>query len=223
MRHRLAVMTVFVCVALCLTGSTSSAQFPRRGGVGQGIGSDPDYWVGLEYGYQGGMTVFDGATESEWDFGYTSQIRATFAKTIARGVAVGIAAAFSQPSLTYYPGFSGSGCDPTFGCTAKADVTQYLVFLQGGTGLGLHLVYTIDAGITQIGNFRDEFGDPLPPTSTANDFSFGLGGGAGYGINKTMDAYIAENADLVLHSQGGTVQQNAPHIFTLRLGFRAGF
>lgn len=223
MRHRIAVTTLLTFIALGAGASTSAAQFPRRGGIGQGAGSDPDYWVGLEYGYQSGMTIVDGPTGSEWDFGYTSQIRATFAKTIARGVAVGVAAAFSQPSLIYFPGFSGFGCDPTFGCTAKADVTQYLVFLQGGTGLGLHFVYSADAGITQIGNFRDEFGDQLPPTTTSNDFSFGLGGGVGYGINRTMDAYIAENADLVLHSQGGSVQQQAPHMFTLRLGFRAGF
>jgi len=219
MRYGTAVTTFCACVALCAT--TGAAQFPRRAT----IGSDPDYWVGLDYGYQGGMTVFD-ATGSEWAIGYTSQIRATVAKTVAPQITVGVAAGFSTPTLSYYPGSAGAGnsftC--TLTCTAKADVTQWLAFLHYGSGLGFHGVYNLEAGITQFGNFREEStGDALPPRSSSNDFTFGLGGGAGYGFSRTMDGYIAENFDLVMHSQGSNVNQDAPRFFTFRIGFRAGF
>jgi hypothetical protein len=221
MRYGIAVTTVLACVALGAT--TSAAQFPR-GGRGGGLGSDPDYWVGLDYGYQGGMTVFD-ASGSEWAIGYTSQLRATIAKTIAREISVGFAAGFSTPTLNYYPGANGSTFSCPFQCTAKADVTQWLAFLHSGSGLGFHPVYSIEAGITQFGNFREEStGDALPPTSSSNDFTFGLGGGAGYGFTRTIDGFIAENFDLVMHSQGNNVGDgNAPRFFTFRVGVRAGF
>jgi len=221
MRNGIGVTTLVACVALGAT--TSAAQFPR-GGIGSGLGSDPDYWVGLDYGYQGGMTVFD-RTGAEWQIGYTSQLRATFAKTVAHEVSIGVAAGFSTPTLNYYPGTDGSTFSCTAGCTAKANVTQWLAFLHSGSGIGFHPVYSLEAGITQFGDFREEStGDVLQPTSSSNDFTFGLGGGAGYGFTRTIDAYIAENFDLVLHSQGANVGgQEAPRFFTFRVGFRAGF
>jgi hypothetical protein len=221
MRLGIAVTTLCSCVALGAT--TSAAQFPRGPGRGQGSGSDPDYWVGLEYGYQGGMTVLD-ASGAEWQIGYTSQLRATAEKTVARGISVGVAAGFSTPTLNYFPGADGSSFSCEFQCTAKADVTQWLVFVHSGSGVGFHGVYNLEAGITQFGNFREQFtNDQLPPTNAVNDFSFGLGGGAGYGFSRTMEAYIAENFDIVLHSQGDNVGGDAPRFFTFRIGFRAGF
>ncbi len=221
MRYGIAITTFCGCAALC--AATGAAQFPHRGSGG--IASDPDYWVGLEYGYQGGMTVND-ASGAQWQIGYTSQLRATVAKTIAHQVSIGVAAAFSTPTLNYLPGIDGTGNSFTcnVGCTAKVDVTQWLAFLHYGSGLGFHGVYNLEAGITQFGNFREEStGDALPPSSSANDFSFGLGGGAGYGFTPTIDGYIAENFDLVLHSQGANVTDDAPRFFTFRVGFRAGF
>ena len=221
MRYGIAVTTLFLCVALGAT--TSEAQFPR-GGRGGGLGSDPDYWVGLDYGYQGGMTVFD-ATGAEWQIGYTSQLRASFAKTVAHEVSIGVSAGFSTPTLNYYTGNNGGTFSCPFECTAKADVTQWMAFLHSGSGIGFHPVYSLEAGITQFGNFRETLtGDALPPTSSSNDFSFGLGGGAGYGFSRTMDGYIAENFDFVLHSQGNNVGGgDAPRFLTFRIGFRAGF
>jgi hypothetical protein len=223
MRYRIAIATLGACVALAAGASTSAAQFPRRGSGG--IGSDPNYWVGLEYGYQGGMTVND-ATGAEWELGYTSQLRATVAKTIQHEFSIGVAAAFSTPTLTYFPGVDGVGNSFTcsFSCTAKADVTQWLAFLHYGSGLGLHGVGSLEAGITQFGNFRElSTGDALPPTSSANDFTFGLGGGVGYGFTPTIDGYIAENYDIVMHSEGSNVTGDAPRFFTFRVGLRAGF
>jgi hypothetical protein len=128
--------------------------------------------------------------------------------------------------LNYIPGSAGIGnsFDCFDGCTAKADVTQWLAFLHYGSGLGFHGVYNLEAGITQFGNFREaSTGDALPGGSSSNDFSFGLGGGAGYGFTPTMDGYVAENFDLVLHPQGANVTGDAPRFFTFRIGFRAGF
>ena len=63
---------------------------------------------------------------SQWDFGYTTALTATFEKTLAAGAAVGIEATFANPKLNYNPIGTFTTC-PT-GCTATADVTQYMGF-----------------------------------------------------------------------------------------------
>ena len=66
------------------------AQFPRsRNGY-----TGPQYWVGLSYGFVDATTIFDGNTGTEWRFGYAPQIRATFAKTLQRGITAGISAGY---------------------------------------------------------------------------------------------------------------------------------
>ena len=188
--------------------------------------SDPDYWVGLSLGYVEGITTTDDASGSTWQFGYTSQIRATFEKTLQRGTTVGIAAGFSNAPLTYTSGFAfGNGCGQ---CQATANVTQYTIFINGG-GLGsyggFHGLYTLETGVTQFSNFQEKAtGFALEPTSGSYDATFGLGGGVGYSLSPTADLYVGEMVDFVLHHQSSAVAaQSAPRFFTLRAGFRVGF
>src|SRR4051812_49955658 len=88
---------------LLFVAATAAAQGPRipRGGTGE-----PGYWVGLSYGYLDGTSMNDDATNSRWAFGYSSQIRATFEKTIQRGVAGwgwggGVGAPPGHPKVTH--------------------------------------------------------------------------------------------------------------------------
>ncbi len=196
--------------------ATAAAQGPRipRGGTGE-----PGYWVGLSYGYLDGTSMNDDATNSRWAFGYSSQIRATFEKTIQRGVAVGVSAGFATAPMTYQ-GFT-SAC--LGGCAATADITQWLAFVHAGSGLGFHGMYNLEAGLTQFGNFRDKATGTDLASGSSNDFTFGLGGGLGYGVTPITDVYVGEQWDIILHSQGSTTNTDAPRQLTFRIGFRVGF
>ena len=215
-----------LCAALIVLpvfARTADAQMPPPR---TSYGGEPDYWVGLSLGYLEGMSVNDGTTGSTWQFGYTSQIRATFEKTIQRGVTVGVGAGFSTAPLTYQSGNgfnSFNNCGGT--CRANADITQYLAYIRGGGGVGFHALYTLETGITEFSNFREQATNAtLDPTSPAYDFTFGLGGGLGFGFSPTVDGYVGEQFDIILHPQGpNTTSASAPHQFTLRGGFRVGF
>ena len=216
------VLFVAASIALALAPHLVSAQdlprVPRRA-----ADAEPDYWVGLSYGIMNGLTLTDGATGNVWQFGYAPQIRANVEKRLARGVTGGVSASYTTAPLTFYSSTASSGCFNS--CDANADITQYLAFIRGGSGTGFHGTYMLDAGATSFSNFREKGTDAkLGPTTSSYDFTFGFGGGLGYGINGTSDVYVAEQTDLVLHSQGsGANGGTAPRLFTFVLGARIGF
>lgn len=212
-------MRLRTLAVLVLFASPLSAQMGRRGG---GTSLDPDYWVGLSYGFVDGTTIYDGNTGTQWRFGYSSQIRATLEKTLQRGFSGGISAGFSNAPLTYSGNSLNGFC--SFSCSATADITQIMAFVHGGSGIGFHGLYNVEAGFTEFSNFRETTTDTrLDPMNAAYDFSFGLGGGIGYGFSPTTDAYVGEMFDFVLHPQGTTVSSSAPRLMTFRAGFRVGF
>ena len=217
MRRRIGYSTL---VLLATLSGAAGAQVGRRAPQTAG----PAYWVGLSYGFVDGTTIGDGPTKTVWDFGYTTQIRATFEKTIQRGVAIGASAGFSTAPLRYTNADFTSPCGGA-SCTARADVTQWLAFLHaGGANLGFHGEYNLEAGVTQFSHFRDRAsGVTLPPTSTSSDFTFGFGGGLGYRFSQIVDAYVGEEFQFVLHPQGDTPETNAPRFTSFRAGFRMGF
>ena len=72
-----------------------------------------------------------------------------------------------------------------------------MAFIHGGGGAGFHFIYTLEGGVTQFGNFRAKIDDSkLPPTDAKYDFSFGLGGGVGYGLSTTSDIYVSSDRRL---------------------------
>lgn len=203
---------------LALAAVPIAAQFPRPRSMYEG----PRYWVGLSYGFVDGATIHDGSTAGEWQLGYASQIRASLEKTIQRNVTAGVSAGYSTVPLTYITSSGIGACGVS--CDAKADVTQYMAFIHGGGGLGFHPIYSLEGGVTEFSNFRDKDTDTkLPPESGKYDFSFGLGGGIGYGLSPTSEIYVAEMFDFVLHPQGSGTSSSAPRLTTFRAGFRIGF
>jgi hypothetical protein len=212
---------VVVAVALLTAGSLPvSAQFPGLPRVGAGV--DSPYWVGLSYGYVSGTTISDGASSTTWEFGYTSELRASFEKTIQPGVTIGASAGFATAPLTYISTAFSSACAGQ--CAANADITQYMAFVRAGGGLGFHVVYSLEAGATEFSKFRTRDGSAsLAPDNAKYDFSFGLGAGFGYGFSRTAEAYAGEQWDLVFHPQGSATNTDAPRMFTFRAGLRIGF
>lgn len=202
--------------------ATAHAQIGRRPNPAS---SEPGYWVGLSIGYADGFATSDQATGSTWQFGYTSQLRATIEKTVQRGVTLGAAAGFSTAPLTYSTGPSFDANCPG-SCQAHADITQYVVFMRGGgAGPGFHGLFNVEGGATTMSNFREEMTSAkLQPTAQTYDVTFGFGGGFGYGISTTSEIYIGELTDFILHKQAaGQTSQSAPRQTTFRAGFRVGF
>jgi hypothetical protein len=211
MFRKAAVLLVFAALP-------ALAQFPRSRNSYTG----PQYWVGLSYGFVDATTIFDGDTGTEWRFGYAPQIRATFEKTLQRGITAGISAGYATQPLTYTSSTFNTDCGVS--CSAKADVTQYMAFIAGGASQGFHFLYNIEGGVTQYSNFRVESVDTkLPPDKGGYDFSFGLGGGVGYGLSPTSDLYVTEVVDFVLHPQGSNASSSVPRLPEFRAGFRIGF
>lgn len=208
--------------ALVLLAAMSGAAGAQIGRRGQQRAADPGYWVGLSYGYLDGTTINDGATNSVWRFGYTSQIRATLEKTIQSGVSIGASAGFATTPLVYEGSPDGTTCVTR--CSAKADVTQWLATLRAGGSSGFHGAYNIEAGVTQFSHFRDRVtGAALPPSSASTDFTFGFGFGFGYNFSPITETYVGEQFQFVLHPQGDNASQTAPRFLTFRVGFRIGF
>jgi len=210
-------------VGSVITAASAGAQVSRRGG--QEV--EPGYWVGLSIGYQDGITTTDNRTDATWAFSYAAQLRATLEKVLQPGVSIGVAAGFSTPSLTYTGGQFDVACPGI--CQGHADITQYLAFLHGTLGgvrgIGFHWIYQIEAGATQFSNFRDQVTNTqIVSNSGSYDFTFGVGGGAGYDLSPTMNLYAIPAWDIILHPQSTAVTaQNAPQMTSFRVGIRVGF
>ena len=204
--RRLAIL-----VLAFLLPSLAHAQVSRRRG---GYQQPAQYWVGLSYGYMDGATFFDNKSGDSWRLGYSSQIGASLEKAIQGGASLGVSAGFGSAPVEL------ASCP---GCNTSVDVTQYMAYLHGGRGLGFHGIYNLEAGATEFSNLRDKDTDFTLGVPAQYDFSFGLGGGLGYGFSPTTEGYVGEMFDLVLHDQGNTVSSSPPRFFTFRMGFKVGF
>jgi hypothetical protein len=215
-----------VCSVVVLGAVAASAQgqigrAPRQANAG------PSYWVGLSMAYVDGLSTTDNATGSAWNFGYTSQIRATLEKALGTGGSVGISAGFSNPPLTYSTG-SAVTANCAGSCQATASLTQYMGFFSLGSpgrASGFRGGLTVEGGVTQLSNFHEKTSNAsLPPSSGSYDPTFGFGFTFGYSLSQISDIYIGQMSDFVLHPQNSAVtNQSAPRMFHLRGGFRIGF
>lgn len=204
------VAPLVALVALALP-HFAGAQISRRRG---GYQPEPQYSVGLAYGYMDGGSFFDAKTGNTWNLGYSSQIQATLDKAIQGGASIGVSAGFGNAAVAL------ANC---VSCNTSVDVTQYMVYLHGGRGVGFHGMYNLEAGATEFSNLRDRDSDADLGVPAQYDFTFGFGGGIGYGFSPTTEGYVGETLDLVLHDQGTAVSTSAPRFYTFRLGFRVGF
>jgi hypothetical protein len=180
------------------------------------------YNVGLSYGLFELGTYTDGRSNETWDFGWTTSLAATLEKTLSAGAAVGLEAAFASPRLNYNP-VGGAFC--TFGCTAKADVTQFLATGRiGGGFLGIRSSFVVKAGATQFGNFRDATTDTrLSGMGGGWDPTFGTDYEFGVSLAQKTEMYFETGLLFVLHDSGNTVTTAPPTNYTIKIGVRQGF
>jgi hypothetical protein len=207
--------TVLVVIAAAGAGAQS-----RRT-----VSTASNYSVGLAYGLQDGISITDGATNTQWTFGYTSQIRATLDMRVAQLLTLGVAAGFSNAPLTYTT-LDGSGACG-LSCQAHASITQYLATAQFGRGRGTGVMnqFELEGGVTKFADFHDDATNTaLPPTAPGFDPSFGVGDRFGYAFSPMNEIYFQYLVSTVLHNQGSsTVHTTPPRNQTYSVGFTVGF
>jgi hypothetical protein len=91
----------FAVMMLMFVATSASAQ--RRGRV---FTSDPDGWVSFGIAGFTGNGVNDGRSDSQWDFGNSTnwQYSASIEKTIGNSTSFGIAGTYARIPFTYYGG-----------------------------------------------------------------------------------------------------------------------
>jgi hypothetical protein len=210
--------------ALVLLAQPAHAQILR---VPKNTSGEAAFWGSAAIGLLQLQRVDDGTTQSRWDFGSAVQFRASLEYAISRGNSLGVSGTFARAPLTYRT-FSDLGIPLPGGgscvdCDASADVTSILATFHGGGGPGFHQVIELAAGAMMFRNFKTDDGEELPPKSDT-DFSFAIGYGFGYTVNRALQVNLVQDAVLGVHQREGlsgsgrsTTQQ-----YVTRIGVRLG-
>jgi hypothetical protein len=210
-------------VLLLVVASISDAQVILRGGRP----AAPTAWIGLSAGLVQAVTVHDGSTNSQWDFGSATSYRASYEGVMQPGVTVGIAGSYASTPLLYTGGATTAGSTSCpAGCNAKARVMQLLgIVHSGGDRIGFHQVLEATGGVTRYTNFKtQDSGQLLEPVHTDTDLAFSLGYGFGFGVTPTSSIEIVQEFGLSIHQKTGLAanSNNLPRSSTTRISFRMG-
>ena len=208
-----------VLIAMLLAAPLADAQVlpvPRRS-------SAPVAWGSLSAGLlQFNDRVFDGRTESVWDFGSALQYRGSVEMDIGNRGSVGLVVGLADAPLTYY-GAQVPECSG--GCDAHAKIWSLMAGLHIGGGQGFHQIIDISAGALVYRDFVSDNGDvTLPPESPDKDISLAVGYGFGWGFNERMQLMLVQDASYSLHQRDGLSggQSSSSTQYITRLGLRVG-
>jgi hypothetical protein len=210
--------------ALALLAPSAGAQIIR---LPKNTSGEPAFWGSAALGLVQLQRVDDGTTQSHWDFGSAVQYRGSLEYAIGRGNSFGVSGTFARVPLTYRTfsdlGIPLPGGGTCIDCDAKADVTSILAAFHGGGGAGFHQVIELSAGALMYRNFKTDAGDELPPKSDT-DFSFALGYGFGYTLNRTIQFNLVQDAVLAVHQREGLSgsDRTTNQQYVTRIGVRFG-
>jgi hypothetical protein len=218
-----AVHRFLPLAALALLAQSAEAQIIR---VPKNTSGEPAFWGSAAIGLLQLQAIDDGRSQSRWDFGSAVQYRASLEYAISRGNSVGVSGTFSRAPMTYrafsvpVPLPGGGSC---LDCDAKADVTSLAATFHAGGGLGFHQVIELSAGALMYRNFKTDDGEELPPERDT-DFTFALGYGFGYTVNRTFQINLVQDAVLGVHQKEGLSgnARTTNQQYVTRLGVRFG-
>jgi hypothetical protein len=190
------------------------------------LAKEPAYFVSTTVGLLAIQSVFDGRTQSSWDFSQSAEFGVSLEKAQGRGAAFGIGATYSKVPLRYIDTTSvnsGVTC-----CDAHVDVITAGVQYSGGGGAGFHQLVLINVGVIVFQHFDVKDSRPLalrarPPTRDI-DPRLAVGYGFGYGFSARSEAFILQEYGVSLH-QGEGLASNVRRQYqqqTTRIGFRIG-
>jgi hypothetical protein len=177
----------------------------------------PTTWTSLSIGLYRIPTIFDPASNSDWDFGSIVQFRGTLERDFQRGTSLGVALTYARAPLTY------DGPDCSF-CDADVALWQALALFRIGGGIGLHQVIEIGAGVTGFSNFERSAGGSLAP-GTVVDPTVSIGYGLGYTLSPNVHFTLVQEVGLMVHRRGNRPagdESNLPSTYATRIGLRFG-
>ena len=209
---------------LMLISTSATAQ--RRQRV---FTSDPDSWISVGIAGFTANGVNDGGTASSWDFGGSTnwQYSLSLEKAVANGASLGFAGTFARVPFTYYGpavpvGGAGASCTQ---CDAHLNMSTLAAVFHVGSGVGLHSVIDIGAGIVNYSALkRDADGVALAGGSNTDPFFTG-GWGIGYGFDDRTQIEFTPEYAIGIHERSGLANRvsNTNGIRSIKITFRKGF
>ncbi|MDQ6886059.1 MAG: hypothetical protein M3068_02065 [Gemmatimonadota bacterium] len=183
----------------------------------------PSLWVSGQVGYLTPGRVYDGSTNSVWDFAGGAQYRGGIELPIPNAATLGVTGSWSTQAMTYSSLSGGvTGFDAI---NAHATIWSVMGVFHAGGGTGLHQVLDVSAGVVGYRKFtRDDGGTPLAPLGGDTDFGFGIGYGIGYSTSERNEIILVQDYGLVLHQHAGLpggVSTRSDQKVT-RIGLRVG-
>jgi len=189
---------------------------------------EPAFWVSGGIGYaQFNRGVYDGATQSLWNFGSGLVYRASVEKTISNQSSLGLMASYGRLPLRYYDLRTDATGDCALndrGCTAHAQVTSFGALFHAGGGPGVHQVIEASAGVTRYANFERDGDGATLSSGTNTDGSITVGYGIGYTLSRVAQVALVQDYSAILHERKGlpSGQSALTQAYTTRLTVRLG-
>jgi len=221
--RRLALLSPLLALAMLLDAPIARAQVisvPRGG-----LKKDPAGYVSGGIGLLALQGLYDGTTQTGWDFSQALEYHAALEYGLGRGSTIGVTASYANVPLSYQqvvntPG--GSGVVAT-----DAHVNVYDIgaqFTLGPGTAGFHQVVVINAGVIAFENFHaDKGGQRLAPQRDL-DPRLGIGYGFGYGFASRSEIYLVQEYGVALHQSTGLSGSDRRQYQqqTTKIGFRVG-
>ncbi|MBV6521020.1 MAG: hypothetical protein MNPFHGCM_01143 [Gemmatimonadaceae bacterium] len=200
----------------------------RVGGAAQASTSEPTFWLSVGTGILLLAPVWDGNSQSLWDFGDGFPLTFAVEREFGSGLSAGLAGSYTRAPLVYSGTGSNSACDGSIRCNAHATVATYgAVFRGGGTSgqTGMYQFFRLFLGAIQYGAFeQDSPRRKLPPGGANKDLLFSAGYGFGYAFTGDWRLELTGEYMNGVHERDnlpGNVQTLARH-YSIGLGLRVG-
>ena len=190
--------------------------------------AEPATWLSAGIGFFTGNGVNDGASQSTWDFGSSTnfQYRASLERAIGNQSSFGLVGTYVRVPFNY---FSTAVVPPSGTCTpceAHLDMWTLAATFHAGGGVGFHQVIEGNAGMAWYRNLtRDSDGATLPPSGGNLDPIFSFGYGFGYGLTPNTQINLVQDYGIALHEKKGLANgvSNTNTVRALRFTARFGF
>ena len=219
--RRLALFTSLL--ALTLAAPVARAQVIKvpKGGLSR----DPAGFVSAGIGLVALQGLFDGTTQTGWDFSQALEYHGALEYGLGRGSAIGVTASYANVPLSYQqlvntPG--GSGVVATNAHVNVYDIGAQFTLGPGTTGF--HQVIVVNAGVIAFENFHADAGGGRLQPQRDLDPRLGIGYGFGYGFARRGEVYLVQEYGVALHQSTGLSGSDRRQYQqqTTRLGFRVG-
>lgn len=188
---------------------------------------DPAVLVGASVGLLNIQSIFDGSTQTAWDFSQTLEYGGSLEVALSGGSAFGVTASYAHVPLLYVDSLQASTGVVTSSC-CDAHVNAYTVGAQFSVGAGgapgFHQLVVVNAGVIAFENFtKDRGGQRLRPDRNI-DPRLSIGYGFGYGFGGHSEVFVVQEYGVSLHEGKGLSGSDRRQYQqqTTRLGIRYG-